>query len=66
MSQQIVGAFITKLREELLNQAESCVRFPREEPFHHGCQVGVWQGLEKAHQLLESVLRDDEEQEATR
>ena len=54
---------LTKIREELLIRAEATVQFPREEPFHHGVQVGVWQGLKLAHEIIESVLQDDEEAE---
>ena len=56
-------AILTKVREELLIRAEAAMQFPREEPFHHGVQVGFWQGLKEAHSIIEAVLQDEEEKE---
>ena len=54
---------IGKLLEEMVNRAETAMRYPKSEPFEHGTQVGVWQGLDLAQQIIESVLNDREEEE---
>lgn len=57
---------LVKLREELLEQAEAAMRFPKKDPFEHGTQVGFWQGLEAATQIIEAALKDELEDDSRR
>ena len=59
----IVGRFITDVKKTLEEHAEDSMVFPKSEPFDHGRQVGVYQGLRLALDHLENILRDNTEKE---
>lgn len=52
-----------QLKEEQTVQAQGGMLYPKSEPFDHGVQVGIYQGMEKALELLRAILRDNEEDE---
>ncbi len=37
---------------------EGAMEFPKPDPFDHGAQVGVYQGLSEALNVIETVLED--------
>lgn len=51
---------ITALKDEQQKLLESLGDFPKKDPYEHGVQVGVYQGLKKFSEIIESVLNDDE------
>ena len=47
------------LKEEQRKLAEEAMLYSKAEPFEHGVQVGVYRGVGVAHDILESMLRDE-------
>ena len=60
--QAIIGALQIRIREQL----QSLGDFPKHEPFDHGVQVGTYQGLQAAINVIEQVLNDEANIEARR
>lgn len=58
----VTHKFIVRLKEEQTVQAQGGMLYPKSEPFEHGVQVGIYQGMEKALELLRAILRDDEDE----
>ena len=56
--------FLVKMKEEQTDLARAGMLHPKAEPFDHGIQAGIYQGLEIALEILGAILRDDEEQES--
>lgn len=63
MSQSPEVHFMVEARKALTEMAEDSMMFPKPDPFEHGVQVGKYQGVRFALELLESILRDDAEKE---
>lgn len=63
MRDKVIEQFIKEAKEALAEMAEGAMQFPRSEPFPHGVQVGKYQGLQFALEILESILSDDKEKE---
>lgn len=57
-----IHTFMVKMKEEQTELARAGMLYPKGMPFDHGVQVGIYQGLEKALEILGTVLRDDEDQ----
>ena len=55
---------ITALRSEKQVFLEAVGDFPRADPFEHGVQVGKYAGLKLALDVIDSVLKDQEAQDA--
>jgi hypothetical protein len=51
----IIEALQFRLREELQGLGD----FPKSDPFHHGVQVGIYQGLQMALNVIDRVLSDE-------
>ena len=58
-----ITQFITEAKKALSQLAEDSMMYPKADPFEHGCQCGKYQGLDFALEILESILRDDQEKE---
>lgn len=63
MSTQLIAQLIGLIKKEKEGMAEAAMLFPKPLPFEHGMQAGKYQGLERALEILESLLRDDLEKE---
>lgn len=59
----IVGRFIGEVKKTLAQNAEDSMQFPKADPFGHGTQVGQHQGLRLSLEILESIMRDTNEEE---
>lgn len=59
---KIIGAVQLRVREQLQGLGD----YPKTEPFEHGVQVGNYQGLQAALDVIEKVLSDEENEEARR
>jgi len=66
MSDPTIGRFIGEVKSELTTSAKDAMLFPKSEPFDHGVQVGRYQGLQLALDILETMLRDNLEAENNR
>ncbi len=55
--------FYVKVKEEQTDLARAGMLHPKGEPFDHGVQSGIYQGLERALEILGAILRDDEAKE---
>jgi hypothetical protein len=55
-----VASIITSLKAEQQELLEAMGDFPKSEAFEHGTQVGNYQGIRKALEIVESVLNDEE------
>lgn len=51
-----------KLHDKMEEQKDACVRRASPGPFEHGVQVGTFQGLEQAYQILVGLIKGDDEQ----
>lgn len=60
MSDPLVSALV-KLRAAQQEQADGAMKFPRKKRFDHGVEVGVYQGLLQAIEIVEATLKDDED-----
>lgn len=58
--------FIGEVQKKLVDDAESAMVYPKQEPFEHGVQVGRWQGLREALLIVDGILRDVDDQEKLR
>ena len=59
MSDQVIQRFIGEVKQTLSQHAEDSMEFPKAEPFEHGLQVGKYQGIQYALNILEVIMRDD-------
>lgn len=59
-----LGKFIGEVKKTLAETAEDSMMFPKGDSFEHGVQVGKYQGLRNALEILESVMRDQQEQDS--
>ncbi len=55
-----ISRIITALKDEQQKLLESLGDFPKKDCFDHGTQVGQYQGIRKALEIVESVLNDEE------
>lgn len=55
--------FLVKMKEEQTDLARAGMLHPKAEPFDHGVQSGIYQGLERALEILGAILRDDDEEQ---
>jgi hypothetical protein len=55
-----VASIITSLKAEQQELLEAMGDFPKSDQFDHGTQVGNYQGIRKALEIVESVLNDEE------
>lgn len=62
----IVGRFIGEVKKTLAENAEDSMMYPAGDPFLHGVQVGKYQGLRLSLDILESIMRDINEEERNR
>lgn len=60
----VVGRFIGNVKKALAEHAEYSMRFPKPDPFEHGRQVGIYQGLGIALDHLEDVLNSTQEEQS--
>jgi len=60
---RITSAFLLRVEKEKADRSEDAMRYPREGAFEHGVQVGTWQGLDLAVQLMKVVLEEDDQRE---
>lgn len=63
MSDKLITRFVSEARQALTQIAIDSMMFPKADPFSHGEQVGKYQGLNFALELLEDILCDDREKE---
>lgn len=63
MSDNTIQRFIGEVKETLAATATDSMLFPKPEPFGHGVQCGNYQGLQRALDILDNILRGDEEKE---
>lgn len=63
MSDRLIGKIIMDLKSALDKQAHDSMTFAHGEPFQHGTQVGVYQGLLQALDVINAVLEDADQRE---
>ena len=63
MNDPIIVHFMVEAKKALAEMAEDSMVYPKHEPFEHGVQVGKYQGIRFALELLDSILRDEAEKE---
>lgn len=63
IADQLTSRFIGEAKQALAEIAEDAMLFPKSEPFGHGEQVGKYQGLKFALEILEDLMRDNLEKE---
>lgn len=63
MNDKLIGLIIAGLKDEIDRQAHDSLQFPKAEPFEHGLQAGIYQGLKLSLSIVENVLARDEEAE---
>lgn len=63
VADQVVVKFIGAAKLELQHLSETAMLFPKPDPFEHGVQVGKYQGVQSALDLLDNILRDSNEKE---
>lgn len=56
-------AFLAKIEALKAERAQGAMEFPKSKKFEHGVQVGFWQGLDAALNLMKDVLDADQEAE---
>ena len=56
-----LGTFIHQLKQRQEEIAVSNMKRPMSDPLLHGVQVGKWQGLQEALEMLESIILDNAE-----
>jgi len=54
---------LAKLRAAQQEHAMGAMQYPRKKRFDHGVEVGVFQGLQQAIEIVEAALKDDDEQQ---
>lgn len=59
----IIGRFIGEVKKTLAETAEDSMLYPKGDSFEHGVQVGKYQGLKFSLDILESILRDINDEE---
>lgn len=62
----VLPRILAALHDAKRELAEGVLDRPSENVKDFYVISGRWQGLEQARQIIDAVLRDDEEQEATR
>jgi len=55
--------FIVKVKEEMAIVAEDSCLHPVSDPFVHGVQVGRYQGLKDALDILDALYREELDKE---
>lgn len=55
--------FLHEAKKALGQNAEDSMMFPKADPFEHGVQVGKYQGMRMAMDLVEDIIRDNLEKE---
>ena len=55
-----IANIISSLKAEQQKLLEAMGDFPKVDLFGHGAQVGTYQGIRKALEIVESVLNDGE------
>jgi len=57
----IIAKAIMELDKVMAEHATACMLYPKSEPYGHGVQVGSYHGVLKAKEVLQDILKDDEE-----
>lgn len=63
MNNKFIAQFIGAAKNRMAEIAEAAMLFPKSDLFGYGEQVGRYQGLQAALEILDAILRDDEEKE---
>ncbi len=63
MSDQVLQKFIQEAREASIETAVGAMKFPKGELFQYGVEVGKFQGINLALEILDSILRGDDDKE---
>ena len=64
MSERLIVRFISEVKNTSTQHAEDAMIYPKVEAFERGLQVGKYQGLQHALQILESIMCADQEKES--
>ena len=64
MNDNLIERFIGEVKKELTTISTDAMKFPKSDPFNHGTQVGNYQGLSLALDILEKLLRDNYDKES--
>ena len=59
----IANKLLARLNDVQAELARHAMLSPRDNLFEHGKTVGLYQGLERAKQLLDDLLGEDEEKD---
>lgn len=57
--------FIQSVKSVQESRASASMMLPKADPFEHGVQVGVWQGLQLALSILDEIHNAENESEIT-
>ena len=57
------GKLISGLKFAQEEIATAGMMFPKSDPFEHGVQAGKYQGVQLALDIIENLLRDENEKE---
>lgn len=63
MTDPVSVAFLVEINRRMEEQAAATLFHPPDEQLALGIQIGIYQGLDRAKDLMESVLRDMYEKE---
>ena len=64
MNEAIVMTFISKAKDALSEMAADSMTYPKAEPFDHGVSCGRYQGIQQALDILDNIIRGDQEEDA--
>jgi hypothetical protein len=57
----VLAKAIMELDKVMAEHATACMLYPKPEPYGHGVQVGSYHGVLKAKEVLQGILKDEEE-----
>lgn len=59
----MIGRLISELKRAQEEIATAGMMRPKADPFEHGVQAGKYQGVQLALDIIENLLRDENEKE---
>ena len=58
IQERVVTKWVAEVKSELDRMAHDGMNYAKGDPFEHGVSVGHYQGLNRAIQILEEVIKD--------
>ena len=57
----IIAKAIMELDKVMEEHATACMLYPKPDPYGHGVQIGSYHGVLKAKNVLQDIMKDEEE-----